>query len=203
MQKLSLSFYKRADVQLIARELLGKLLVSRFNNIYTVGRIIETEAYAGETDRASHAYAGRRTARTEVMYGSPGKAYVYLCYGIHHLFNVVTNMEGIPHAVLVRAIEPVEGIPVMLNRTGKSHAGQGPGRGPGNCSKALGITTLHSGVDLTGDTLFIARDKISDQPLDIGASPRIGVDYAGEDALLPWRFFVRGHPGLSGPKSFR
>ncbi|HEU4606562.1 MAG TPA: DNA-3-methyladenine glycosylase, partial [Chitinophagaceae bacterium] len=202
MQKLSLSFYKRADVQLIARELLGKLLVSRFNNIYTVGRIIETEAYAGETDRASHAYAGRRTARTEVMYGSPGKAYVYLCYGIHHLFNVVTNMEGIPHAVLVRAIEPVEGIPAMLNRTGKSHAGQGPGRGPGNCSKALGITTLHSGVDLTGDTLFIARDKISDQPLDIGTSPRIGVDYAGEDALLPWRFFVRGYPGLSGPKSF-
>lgn len=203
MQKLSLSFYSRPNVQLIAQELLGKLLVTRINNICTAGRIIETEAYAGETDRASHAFGGRRTARTEVMYGPPGKAYVYLCYGIHHLFNVVTNVAGRPHAVLIRAIEPVEGIPSMLIRTGKPQAGPGLGRGPGNCSRALGITTLHSGADLLGDTIFIARDKISNQSLPIGTSPRIGVDYAGEDALLPWRFFIRDHPGISGPKGFR
>jgi DNA-3-methyladenine glycosylase len=114
--KLALEFYSRKDVELIARQLLGKVLCSNIEGDITCGMIVETEAYAGITDRASHAYGGRRTARTEIMYRPGGTAYVYLCYGIHHLFNVVTNVQDQPHAVLIRAIEPIEGIDVMLKR---------------------------------------------------------------------------------------
>src|SRR6476620_9178566 len=113
------AFYDRANVNLIAQQLLGKLLTTNFNGIITAGRIVETEAYNGAVDRASHAYGNRRTNRTEVMFGKPGTAYVYLCYGIHHLFNVVTNREEIPHAILIRAVEPVIGIEVMQQRTKK------------------------------------------------------------------------------------
>src|SRR5262245_42899518 len=119
MKKLSLDFYRREDVLEIARELLGKLLVTQWDGILTSGRIVEVEAYEGTIDKASHAYAGRRTARNEIMYGDGGFAYVYLCYGIHHLFNVVTNSRETPHAILVRALEPIAGIEMMLERTGK------------------------------------------------------------------------------------
>ena len=116
MSKLGIDFYQREDILTISRQLLGKILCTNFNDKLTTGIIVETEAYAGVADRASHAYGDRRTNRTEVMYSPPGTAYVYLCYGIHHLFNVVTNGEGIPHAVLIRAIEPMEGIDIMLQR---------------------------------------------------------------------------------------
>src|SRR5688572_1316061 len=119
VQRLDHSFYNRQDVARIAKDLLGKILVTRFDGVVTSGRIVETEAYNGAVDKASHAYGNRRTARTEVMYGRPGTAYVYLCYGIHHLFNVVTNRKDIPHAILIRAIEPLAGIETMLLRTGK------------------------------------------------------------------------------------
>ena len=121
MNKLPLSFYLRNDVVKIAKELLGKVLVTNWNHELTSGRIVETEAYEGEIDRASHASKGR-TPRTQVLFGEGGKAYVYLCYGIHQMFNVVTGKEGLPHAILVRAVEPVEGIDIMLERTKKRTA---------------------------------------------------------------------------------
>lgn len=198
MKKLSLDFYRRADVLQIAKELLGKILVTKWNGILTSGRIVEVEAYRGVTDKASHAFGGRRTARNEVMYAAGGTAYVYLCYGIHHLFNVVTHTKEVPHAILVRALEPVQGINVMLKRSGKKIPDNRLTRGPGNLSKAMGIATFHSGSLLTGKDLFIAEDGFSFDKKQIALSPRIGVDYAGEDALLPYRFYIKGNPYVSG-----
>jgi DNA-3-methyladenine glycosylase len=201
MKKLDHSFYDRDDVLTVARELLGKILVTGFDNSITSGRIVETEAYAGEIDKASHAYGGRRTARTAIMYGHAGTAYVYLCYGIHHLFNVVSNKSGIPHAVLVRAVEPLEGIKTMLKRTGKPQADFTLTKGPGNVSRALGIFRSHTGISLLGNEIFIAHDKYHISENDILATPRIGVDYAAEDAGLYYRFILKNNPYVSGRKS--
>jgi DNA-3-methyladenine glycosylase len=198
MKKLDYYFYNRADVVNIARELLGKVLVTQWDGVVTSGRIVETEAYRGVTDRASHAWNGRRTRRTEIMYDEGGKGYVYLCYGIHHLFNVVTNIKETPHAVLVRAVEPMEGIGTMLQRTGKKKPDRTLTSGPGNVSKALGLMVSHSGVSLLEDTVFIADDSYALKKRDIIATTRIGVDYAGEDALLPYRFFIRDNIYVSG-----
>lgn len=195
--KLERRFYDRPDVVKIARDLLGKILVTNFDNQLTAGRIVETEAYNGVDDRASHAWKGRRTARTEVMYGEPGTAYVYLCYGLHHMFNVVTNKKDIPHAILVRALEPLEGIPVMLKRTGKSKPDFSLTRGPGNVGKAMGIFTHHSRLHLDSEELYIARDAFKVSVNDIATTPRIGVDYAGPDALLPYRFILKNNPYVS------
>jgi len=200
MKKLESGFYQRKNVLVIARELLGKILVTNWEGIVTSGRIVECEAYNGITDRASHAVGGRRTARNEIMYGAGGFSYVYLCYGIHHLFNVVTNLQDVPHAILIRAVEPVEGIEEMLLRTGKKKPDHTLTRGPGNVSKALGIYTKHNGIFLSDEKLFIADDGKKYKRSDIVASPRIGVDYAGEDAKLPYRFYVRGNPYVSGKK---
>ena len=206
MKKLPVSFYQREDVLQVARELLGKILVTRFGGIETSGRIVEVEAYAGVIDKASHAYGGRRTARNEVMYGDGGGAYVYLCYGIHHLFNVVTNGKDVPHAILIRALEPLKGMETMLKRTGKKNPDSYREdntltRGPGNLSKALGIFTTHSGYSLQSNQLFIADDGFVFKRNEIGISPRIGVEYAGKDALLPYRFYVKGNSLVSGKRS--
>lgn len=198
MEKLPITFYQRKNVLQIARELLGKILVTQWKNNITSARIVETEAYAGVMDMASHAYGAKRTNRNEVMYANGGVAYVYLCYGIHHLFNVVTNIEGIPHAILVRAGEPLTGVPEMLERTGKTKLDNTLTRGPGNLSKALGIYTMHSGTLLLEDSLFIADDGFSYRKKEIFTSPRIGVDYAGKDAQLPYRFYIKGNPFVSG-----
>lgn len=198
LKKLDYSFYNRDDVVQIAKELLGKVLVTRFEGERTSGRIVETEAYAGAIDRASHAYGHRRTARTEVMYQKAGTAYVYLCYGIHHLFNVVTNKRDIPHAVLIRALEPLEGIDVMLRRTGKTKLDHTLTRGPGNVSKALGLYTSHTGTSLLKNEIFIGDDGFELASDSIQSTVRIGVDYAGEDAKLLYRFIVRGNKYLSG-----
>jgi DNA-3-methyladenine glycosylase len=198
MKKIPASFYLQKDVLLVARGLLGKLLVTKLNGQTTVARIVETEAYAGEGDRASHAWRGRRTARTEVMYARGGTAYVYLCYGMHHLFNVVSNAKDTPHAVLVRAGEPVQGIDYMLQRTKKSKADHTLTRGPGNLSKALGITTKHTGLDLLSGEIYLADDGYVPEEEGVGISPRIGVEYAGEDAKLPYRFFIKGSKYVSG-----
>ena len=197
MKKLGLSFYMRKDVTLIARELLGKVLVTNWNNEYTSGRIVETEAYEGEIDRASHAYKGR-TKRTEVMFGEGGKAYVYLCYGIHQMFNIVTNEQDVPHAILIRAVEPLAGIDKMLKRTKKTKPDLSLGRGPGNVGKAFGFHTSQCGLLLDSDELYIADDGFKLKPSMIGASPRIGVDYAGEHAEWHYRFYVKGNPYVSG-----
>ena len=198
MIKLEFGFYQRRDVTKIAKELLGKILVTNLKGIITSGRIVECEAYAGAIDKASHASGGRRTARNEIMYGAGGYAYVYLCYGIHHLFNVVTNSVDKPHAILVRALDPLEGIEKMLRRTEKKRLDNTLTRGPGNVSKAMGISTRDSGISLLGNKIFIVDDGTRYRAQEIGASPRIGVDYAGEDALLPYRFYVRGNPFVSG-----
>lgn len=201
--KLERSFYLRDDVLAIARELVGKLLVTEFQGVISTGRIIETEAYNGIIDKASHAYGGKRTPRTSTMYMEGGHGYVYLCYGIHHLFNIVTNIKDIPHAILIRAIEPVDGLELMQFRTSKKITDHSLGSGPGNVSKALGIETLHDGINLCGDTLYIAEDGYNTEGIHIIASPRIGVDYAGVDALLPYRFFIRDHPRVSAKKTTR
>jgi len=198
MVKLEESFYQRKNVLLISKELLGKVIVSKFSGIITSARIVETEAYAGVMDRASHAFGARRTNRNEVMYGPGGVAYVYLCYGIHHLFNVVTNISGIPQAILIRGAEPLEGVATMLERTGKERPDRTLTRGPGNFSKALGITTAHNGTSLLGNIISIYDDGFKYPRSQVFASPRIGVDYAGIDALLPYRFYVKGNPFVSG-----
>ncbi len=186
--KLLLSFYQREDVVLIAKELLGKIIVTRFDGIITSGRIIETEAYNGIADKASHAYGGRRTARTEIMYQQGGIAYVYLCYGIHHLFNVVTNSRDTPHAVLIRSVEPLIGIEEMMYRLNKTKNDKTIIKGPGNTSKALGISIQHTGYSLVSKDLFIENDNYKVNPAKILTGARIGVDYAQEDAALPYRF---------------
>jgi DNA-3-methyladenine glycosylase len=188
--KLPESFYTRNNVVQISRDLLGKVLFTKFRGKITAGIITETEAYQGITDRASHAFNNRRTKRTEIMYSKGGTAYVYLCYGIHSLFNVVTNKENIPHAVLVRAIHPLEGIDVMLKRrkaklNGKSFTG-----GPGTVAQALGIHFSHSGESLLVDKIWIEDRGIKISSSQIQISKRIGVDYAGKDALLPYRFVI-------------
>ncbi len=198
MKKLTKAFYTGDDVLEIAKELLGKILVTKWNGRVTSGRIVEVEAYNGITDKASHAFGGRRTKRNEIMYADGGVAYVYLCYGIHHLFNVVTNSKETPHAILIRALDPVKGIDEMLHRVGKDSLDNSLTRGPGNLSKALGLFTFHSGQSLLGKDLFIASDDFVYNKNEIIASPRIGVDFAGKDALLPYRFYIKGNPFVSG-----
>lgn len=199
-KKLPAEFYERADVVAIAKDLVGKILATTFDGILTAGRIVETEAYNGAVDKASHAFGNRRTNRTEIMYAAGGRAYVYLCYGIHHLFNVVTNIRDMPNAVLIRALEPITGVETMLTRSNKVKAGYDLTRGPGNVSKALGIFTKHTGYSLFETELFIVDDGFEYPASDIIATKRIGVDYAAEDALLPYRFIVKGNMYVSGKK---
>jgi len=199
MKKLTQEFYAQTDVVSVARQLVGKILVTHFDGILTTGRIVETEAYVAFTDRASHAFAGKRTARNEHMYAGAGTAYVYICYGLHQMLNVVTNAKDIPDAVLIRAIEPVEGIEKMLERTGKKQLDFTLTRGPGNVGKALGIFKKHSGLHLSEATMYIMDDEqFQLVPHQIKASARIGIDSAGVDAALPYRFFLKGNKYVSG-----
>ncbi|MBO6585656.1 MAG: DNA-3-methyladenine glycosylase [Gracilimonas sp.] len=195
--KLSRSFYERDEVVQISKELIGKVICTNFDGVQTAGIIVETEAYNGRTDRACHAYPDVRTARTETIYGPPGYAYVYLCYGIHHLFNVVTNREGLADAILIRAIQPIEGEDIMVQRRGRDKLQPVITNGPGKLSQAMGITTSNNQSDLLGDIIWIEDRGIKFAEKEIEASPRIGVDYAGEDAELPWRFTVKGSKWIS------
>lgn len=197
MKKLPVQFYERTDVILIAKELIGKIIVTNFDGLTTSGRIVETEAYVGLTDRASHSFGGKRTARNEHMYAAAGIAYVYICYGMHHLFNVVSNALDVPDAVLVRAVEPIEGIDIMLRRTAKPKADNTLTKGPGNAAKALGISKLHSGINLLKNEIYIADDGFKIAGSSIGISRRIGVESSGDAALLPYRFYIKGNPFVS------
>ena len=161
MSILNKEFYERSDILLISQELLGKLLFTNFKNKLTVGMIVETEAYAGVTDRASHAYGNKNTNRTKIMYESGGIAYVYLCYGIHHLFNIVTNKIDIPHAILIRAIEPMDGIKTMLKRRNKKTTDHTLTSGPGSLSKAMGITLKNSGESLISNHIWLEDQNIT------------------------------------------
>ena len=188
---LSQSFYLRDDVIAISRELLGKVLCTDIDGLRTSVVITETEAYAGVTDKASHAWGDRRTRRTEPMYGPGGVAYVYLCYGIHHLFNVVTNVKGVPHAVLVRAGEPHSGLAVMLERRGKPQPDRSLLAGPGSLARALGIPTALTGSSLVDGPIWIEDHGLHTDKACISAGPRVGIDYAEEDAARPYRFRLR------------
>ncbi len=201
MKKVPLSFYSRKDVVKIAKELLGKIIITKFNGLITSGRIVETEAYVGITDKASHSFGSRRTARNEHMYSPPGTAYVYICYGMHQMLNIVTNDKEIPDAVLIRAVEPMKGINIMLQRTGKNELDKTLTRGPGNVGKALGIFKHHSGLHLLDDEIYLLDDEHKIPEEKIGISKRIGVESAGADGLLPYRFFVKGNKYVSGKNS--
>lgn len=188
--KLPKEFYLQEDVVSLARQLLGKVLVTKIDGKATAGVIKETEAYRAPEDRASHAYGMRRTKRNKTMFCEGGVSYVYLCYGIHSLFNVVTNIAGMPHAVLIRALEPVEGVELMLKRRNRKKADKNLAGGPGTLSQALGITTKLNGEPLVGEKVWIEERGIAVSKNAIAAGPRIGVAYAGEDAKLPWRFQI-------------
>jgi DNA-3-methyladenine glycosylase len=200
-KKLDHSFYNRKNVVQIAKELLGKILVTQFDGVRSSGRIVETEAYNGVEDRASHAFGGRRTARSEHIYGGAGTVYVYICYGMHHLFNVITNEKDIPHAVLIRALEPIEGVEYMLKRTGKLLSDYTLTKGPGNLALAMGMSKKHTGGDLFSEEIFIEDDGLRYKRDQIVTTKRIGVESAREDADLLYRFIVKGNPYVSGRKS--
>ena len=189
---INVDFYLRTDVLQVARDLLGKVLVTEFDGLRTAGRITEVEAYQAPDDRACHAWNNRRTPRTEVMFQRGGRAYIYLCYGIHHLFNVVTGPEGMAHAVLVRAIEPIEGVEVMLERRKAKRLSPTLTGGPGTLAQALGLTTRWTGQSLLApdSPVWIEDRGEVVLPENIRATPRIGVDYAGECAAWEWRFLV-------------
>lgn len=193
-------FYEQEEVTIIARALIGKVLVSRAEGVLTSGMIVETEAYAGVTDKASHAFGHRRTARTSIMYAHGGVAYVYLCYGIHHLFNVVTNVRDVPHAVLIRAVSPLEGVEIMLRRRQKNKLSPTLTAGPGALSSALGIRTFHTGTSLQGPELCIEDRGFVIADADLCTGTRVGVAYAGEDAFRPYRFWLKNNPFVSKAK---
>ncbi len=196
--KLDLSFYRGDDVLQISKDLLGKVLCSYHpDEGITSGIIVETEAYAGAIDRASHAYGNRRTDRTEVMYEPGGVAYVYLCYGIHSLFNVITGYKDVPHAVLVRALEPLDGLDIMLRRRNMKKVEPRVTAGPGMLTQAMGITTKDDGTELDGKRIWIVNGGREVKDDEIIASPRVGVDYAGEDAHLPYRFRIKDNEWTS------
>lgn len=198
---LPATFYRRPDPVLIARELLGKVLVSEIDDLRTAGRIVETEAYAHVNDQACHSHLGRFTERTRVMYEPGGVAYVYLIYGIHSLFNIITHEAGKADAVLIRGLEPLEGVDVMLRRRGLPKVARNLTGGPGLLTQALGIGRRHYGHDLTtGHELWVEDRGLAVSEEQIIASPRVGIDYAGEDAALPWRFRLKDSPWTSPAK---
>jgi DNA-3-methyladenine glycosylase len=201
MNILDEAFYQRENVVQIGKELLGKYLFTHINGEKAGGMIVETEAYSHVNDRACHSHLQRRTQRTEIMFHSGGVAYVYLCYGIHHLFNIITNVQDKADAVLIRALEPTVNIGVMQTRRGIDKPIPQLTAGPGAMSRALGITTAHYGLPLTtGELIWVEDKNVEILPENIIASPRVGVAYAGEDALLPWRFRIKDNIWTSKAK---
>lgn len=190
MMKLPLSYYLKNDVVTLAKSFLSKYLITEINGVVTGGLITETEAYEGITDKASHTYGGLKSKRTEIIFAKGGVSYIYLCYGVHYLFNIVTNKKDVPHAVLIRGIYPLIGVNEMLLRTGKNKAGYHLTNGPGKLSKALGITIQQNGELLSGNSIWIEDRNINCKEEDILIGKRVGVEYAGADALLPYRFIL-------------
>jgi DNA-3-methyladenine glycosylase len=200
-KKLPLSFYQQDDVVLIAKELLGKYLLTNINDEgITGGMIVETEAYAGAIDKASHAFGNRKTNRTRVMYEEGGVAYVYFIYGFYYLFNVITNQAHVPHAILIRAIEPTDGVELMIKRRKMDKPERKLTAGPGVLCQALGITKAQNGLSLLEDTVWIEDRGIYVPDNNIIESPRVNVSYAGEDAGLPYRFRIKDNRWTSPAK---
>lgn len=194
--KLTESFYQRTNVVKIARELLGKQLFTNVGGVITGGMIVETEAYSWK-ERGCHAFGAKKTNRNAVMFGKGGHAYVYLCYGMHNMFNIVTNRADVADAILIRAIEPRTGLKDMAQRRGEPVSRFHLTSGPGKLAKALGIDRSMNGKSLLDDEVWVEDmgEKITSRYIQ--ASERIGIDYAGEDALLPWRFTVKDNPWVS------
>ena len=191
--KLPRSFYQHHDVVELAQQLLGKFLCTNIDGEFTSGMITETEAYCGASDKACHAYPNKRTKRTEIMFGDGGFAYVYLCYGIHQMFNIVTNQKDSADAILIRGIEPVDGLAIIEQRRKMKASRKQISSGPGTVAKALGINTEHYGLDLLGDQIWVEDRGTHLDSTQILVGPRVGIDYAEEDALLPWRFRIKGN----------
>lgn len=186
--KLLPEFYQQENTRKIARQLLGKFLCTHFNGQLTSGMITETEAYEGAGDRASHAWGNRLTNRTRVMYEPGGLSYVYLCYGLHNMFNVVTHTAGNPHAILIRAIVPADGRAVMEKRRNMRVTQKNFSAGPGTVCKALGIQLSHNALSLYANKIWIEDRDVKPLAKQVLVTPRIGIDYAGDDVLRPNRF---------------
>lgn len=197
--KLPESYYHNPDVVALSRDLIGKYLFTCIDGNLTGGYIVETEAYAGIIDKASHAFGSRMTPRTQTMYLQGGVSYVYLCYGIHEMFNIVTSVEGEPHAILIRAIHPTDGLDVMMARRNMETIKPNITKGPGSVAKALGISRKINAVSLQGDTIWVEDRGLNFSDAEVVAGPRVGVDYAGDDRLLPYRFYLKGNIFVSKP----
>jgi len=197
--KIPEAYYDSDDVVALSRDLIGKYLFTSIDGEVTGGYIVETEAYAGVIDKASHAHGGKVTPRTQTMYMQGGVSYVYLCYGIHEMFNVVVSAEGQPHAILNRAVNPTDGLEVMMQRRNMLTLKPNITKGPGSVAKALGISRKINAVSLQSDTIWIEDRGLTFPDDEVAAGPRIGVDYAGKDALLPYRFYVKGNIYVSKP----
>ncbi|WP_207534076.1 DNA-3-methyladenine glycosylase [Desertivirga arenae] len=195
--KIASEFYQRENVVLIASELLGKVLCTDINGQLTAGIIVETEAYKGPEDLGSHAYNDRRTPRNEIMYAKGGVAYMYICYGIHNMLNIVTGAENSSHAVLIRALEPVEGIEIMRDRRQIVNDDRKLCKGPGALAKAMGLTKSHNGISLQGGQLWLEDKGRSYKAEEIIAAPRIGLNIAEPYRSIPWRFYIRGSSFIS------
>ena len=196
-KKIPVSYYKNSDTLELSKDILGKKLVTKVDNQITSGIIVESEAYLGVSDRASHAFDNKLTSRTSTMYEEGGISYIYLCYGMHSLFNIVTNNKGIPEAILIRAIKPIDGISMMCKRRNMKEKSYNLTNGPGKLSQALGITKKLNRQSLHGDDIWLEDIKISFKNNNILSSPRIGVDYAGTDAKLPYRFYIKNNKWVS------
>ena len=207
IQLLDNSLYLNEDVTDVARSLLGTYIISRKGGVLTSGMIVETEAYSGRNDKACHANNQKLTQRNAVMFEKGGLAYVYLCYGIHHLFNVVCNVKGMADAVLIRAIEPILGLEEIKRRRNPKSIGKGKTKmltnGPGKLAQALKITVNDNAASLSNGKLIIAHSYNKEHPEmklkseEIVSTTRIGVDYAGEDALKKWRYYIKGNEFVS------
>lgn len=194
--KLTEEFYQRKNVVKIAQDLLGKGLFTTIDGITTGGLIVETEAYSWK-EKGCHAYGAKKTLRNSIMFEKGGYSYVYLCYGMHYLFNIVTNIEGVADAVLIRALEPIAGIKEMQVRRGTLRHDLHLTSGPGKLTKALGIDRTFNGKFLLNSDVWVADIGVKITTSKIQASERIGIDYAGEDARLPWRFTIKGNKWIS------
>jgi DNA-3-methyladenine glycosylase len=199
-QKLPADFYHN-DVVLVSRQLLGKYVFSFIDDKLTGGIIVETEAYKGPEDRGSHAYNNKRTPKNEMMYAAGGVAYMYICYGIHDMLNVVTGKEGTSHAALIRAIEPIEGLGFMRHRRQLFNKDVRLCQGPGALAKAMGLTKSLNGANLQGGVIWIEDRGLFYPEEAVSSSARVGMNFDGIYKTIPWRFYVKGNPFVSKPRS--
>jgi len=194
--KLPRSFYTHNDVLIIAKQLLGKTLCTNIKQQLTKATITEVEAYCGRTDEGCHAYPNKKTDRTKVIYGPGGFAYVYICYGIHTMINVVTNKNGLANCILIRAVEPIEGKELAQQRRGLKKYDYKIATGPGCVGQAMGINIIHYGTDLLGDVIWV-EDALALAKNEIGISQRVGMNFDGPDKFLPWRYFIKNNKWVS------